>query len=100
MRMMSIAAVAASLSLSGAIAQEVTITERCGTLDEMKDLVVRDYEEQPVAGGVSFYGSVMQLFANERTGTWSVLITSIATGETCIADFGENFMRARVKPDA
>lgn len=100
MRMMAIAAVAASLSLSGAYAQEVTITERCGTLDEIKDLVVRDYEEAPVAGGVSFHGSVMQLFANERTGTWSVLITSVVTGETCIADFGEMYMQAPVKPDA
>ena len=100
MRMMAIAAVAASLSLSGAIAQEATITERCGTLDEIKDLVVRDYEEAPIAGGVSFHGSVMQLYANQKTGSWSVLITSIATGETCIADFGENFMQTPVKPNA
>ena len=100
MRMMAIAAVAASLSLSGAYAQQPVDEPVCGPLDELTTILTHSYGEQPVMAGVSYDDTVMQLFANEETGTWTVLLTSIVTGMTCVADGGEMFMRAKVKPDA
>lgn len=100
MRILSIAAVAASLSFSGAIAQESVGSPLCGSLDEMTTIITRDYGEEPVAAGISYAGTITQMFANEETGTWTVLITPMGGGNSCVVDFGDTFMKARVKPDA
>ena len=100
MRMMSIAAVAASLSLSGAYAEQPVDQPICGPLDELTTIVTRDYGERPIAAGISYNNTVMQMFANEESGTWTVLITSIVSGNTCVADMGEMYMQTPVKPDA
>lgn len=95
---LSIAAVAASLSLSGAYAQPVT-TSPCGPLDQVMERIVEGWGEEPLAAGLSSDGHIMQILTNPDTGSWTVLLTNIATGETCIADEGSDLMIVAGRPN-
>ena len=95
---LSIAAVAASLSLSGAYAQPVTVSP-CAPLDEMMEKIIEGWGEEPLAAGLSSDGHVMQILTNPNTGSWTVLITNIATGQTCIADEGSDLMVVAGRPN-
>ena len=92
------AAVALSLSLSGAYAQPVT-TPPYAPLDEMMERIVEGWGEEPLAAGLSSDGHIMQILTNPDTGSWTVLVTNIATGTTCLVDDGSDLMVVADKPN-
>ena len=87
----------ASCAMSPAIAEPMQLP--CDTFDNMVGEIVEGYNEAPLVAGVSGQGHIMQMFVNEESGTWTVLITNPVDGTTCIADFGKDLMKPRGKPN-
>ncbi|MBY6154985.1 hypothetical protein KUV47_17310 [Vannielia litorea] len=65
----------------------------CGKREYFVDQLVETYEEQPVAGGLQSEESLVEIWASEKTGSFTILVTD-AAGETCVAFTGEDFHEA------
>lgn len=71
----------------------------CASLETVMDVAENEWGEEPIALFLSPSMGIMQLLADEETGTWTVISTEPLTGLTCIVDAGEGFIRALVKPN-
>lgn len=99
LRTLSVLAVCA---MSACVASPVLAQQQeapCVPLDVAMNELIQDFGEAPVGLGISEQGHFMQLFVNDETGSWTIILTNPVNGETCIADMGMEFMRARVKPN-
>ena len=65
----------------------------CGTPEFFVDQLVETYEEQPVAGGLQSEDSLVEIWASQETGSFTILVTD-AGGRTCVAFTGEDFPEA------
>lgn len=63
----------------------------CKPHDEAAAILAQQYGEARVSVGILGNGqSMMEMFANPASGTWTVLMTS-AQGIACIVAYGESF---------
>lgn len=62
----------------------------CGTRDFFVDQLVETYHEAPVAGGLQSEDSLVEIWASNETGSFTILVTD-TSGETCVAFTGEDF---------
>ncbi|QDC08030.1 hypothetical protein FHY55_01665 [Oceanicola sp. D3] len=65
----------------------------CGKREFFVDQLVETYEEQPVAGGLQSEDSLVEIWASETSGSFTILVTD-ASGQTCVAITGEDFHEA------
>lgn len=59
----------------------------CGSYDRLRELLARQFGEQPAATGVAEDGTVMQVFASARAATWTVVSVD-AHGIACVVAAG------------
>ena len=60
----------------------------CGARDAIVERLGEKYGEQPTGAGLSHSNSILEIFASEKTGTWTILMTT-ASGQTCLIAAGE-----------
>lgn len=64
----------------------------CGPLATITANLQREFGETLAAAGAEDKGALMQTFANERTGSWTIAMT-LPGGPTCIVAMGEGYTR-------
>lgn len=74
-------------SVGAAEAQDL---RHCAPRDRVIERLMGQYGEAPQALGVTAGGAVMEVFASEETGTWTVSVT-LANGMTCLVATGDAF---------
>ena len=89
-------------SLGIAAAAPVVANPNCGQRDAVVEKLSNQYKEQLTVGGLQKRQSVqavMEIWASEETGTFTVLITN-PQGISCIVAAGTDFFEADSKPVA
>ncbi len=79
------AAAALLLLASPALGQQV-----CGTRDTVLDHLARQYQEAPVAGGVTSRGALVELLTTADGNTWTIIV-STPDGMSCFVAVGEGW---------
>jgi len=83
---------ALSLGFGGAIlaAQIAHSSPQCGPHDEVTSLLAERYGETRRALGLAGETAVMELFASDTTGTWTITITT-PDGQMCLMASGAGY---------
>ncbi len=63
----------------------------CGDLGVFRAKLERDWGETPYAAGISAAGPMMHIFVNQRTQTWTMLITT-ASQTSCVTAHGTDWI--------
>lgn len=100
MRFLAAALAAFFLSALPAVALHQANQIRCGEASKMKSVLKNKWGEYPVASGVlTGAGYVMVMYANDSTGTWSV-VRFTPEGIACLMGAGDSFNRfKKPKPE-
>ncbi|WP_232823011.1 hypothetical protein [Oceanibium sediminis] len=67
----------------------------CGTRAEVVDRLRTDYGETRTGAGLSGADGVIEVFASEESGTWTILLTR-PNGQSCLLAAGESWMQGPV----
>jgi hypothetical protein len=83
---------ALSLGIAGmlAAAQVANSAPQCDTREAVTALLADRYGETRRAVGIAGQAAVMELFAAEDTGTWSITMT-LPDGQMCLMASGANY---------
>lgn len=76
-------------SVGAAEAQDL---RHCAPRDQVIERLMGKYGEAPQALGIAANNSVLEVFASEDTGTWTITVT-MANGVTCLIASGDAFER-------
>jgi len=68
--------------------------QQCGPRDRVLAALVSKYGESRRVIGMSASNTVMEVFASDETGTWTITVTD-ASGKTCLAASGDGFEAVR-----
>lgn len=79
------------------LASPAAASENCAPYDALAKALEQRYGEAPVERGLSMAGEMVEWWANDDTGTWTVLVYS-ASGTACILAAGELYEAVAVKP--
>jgi hypothetical protein len=98
-----VTALAAAVGLSAEPAAAQAPPQTAGALpckpwQELAKELGRRYAERPVALGLQSNGNLLQVFASEATGTWT-LVTMHPSGTACLIGVGDSW-EILAKPDA
>lgn len=84
-------AVGAALSAPAAQAETTTTTARsCADRDKIVNRLETAYGEVRQSVGLGTNNSMMEVFASEETGTWTITVT-LPSGKTCLLASGQAF---------
>ncbi|MFZ5711073.1 MAG: hypothetical protein ACOY4T_15575 [Pseudomonadota bacterium] len=83
-----------AMTLSAAPAQAAP---QCGRRDAVVDLLASRYGETPRSRGGAPRGAVVEIFASEATGTWTITLT-LPDGTTCLVASGDRFRSVAPSP--
>lgn len=83
----SVAALALLLAAGTAAAQT---SRRCAPRDVVVDRLAEGYGETRQSIGLGANNGVMELFASDETGTWTITVT-LPSGMTCLIASGQAF---------
>lgn len=101
MRALSALAFAAILAAAApARAEMVNVEARglCHRYDEIARQLGNRYKEAPVSLGVQTNGNLLQVFASQDNGTWTILSTS-PSGTTCVVAAGKSWESLKIKAE-
>lgn len=84
--MTALIAAAAMAAPGGAIAQSA----KCGARDAIVKRLQNNYGEARTGAGLSNSNSMIEIFASEETGTWTILITR-PDGQSCLVAAGDSW---------
>lgn len=87
---MPLAAAALILSLQGAAAQSAPGGGQCAARDRVVSALAAKYGETRHGIGLAANNTVMEVFASEKTGTWTITVT-MPTGVTCMVASGQGY---------
>ena len=73
------------LATTGAWGQEM-----CPPRHEVEAYLASEYQERPVASGIANNGGVIEVFASDELGTWTIIIT-MPTGLSCMIAAGQDW---------
>lgn len=82
-------AICALVFPTAAVASEPT-NAVCAPRDSVVSQLKNRYGETPRSIGLVTQGQMMELFASEETGSWTIAVT-LPTGTTCLIATGQNF---------
>jgi len=78
-------AIAAVLLSAGAVN-----AQSCAPRDAMIEGLATKFGEHPVSRGINGRGAMIEMLANQETGTWTAIVTA-PDGQSCVAASGEAF---------
>lgn len=76
--------------LTLALAIACTAASACGTRDQVATALANEYGEHAIGRGLHANGSMVTLYVNVETGTWSV-VSEHPRGRTCIVGSGHGW---------
>ena len=86
----SIIAAAFCVVATAASAQTVPNPNQCATRDKVVELLASKYGETRHGIGLAANNTVMEVFASDKTGTWTITVT-MPTGVTCMVASGQGY---------
>lgn len=92
-----IAALLLALFVQEALAQTAQIPRNCAPHAEVTDSLASLYGEARQLLGLTARGSLVEVFASERTGTWTITITD-PLGITCLIGSGNSYEDTSGRP--
>ena len=85
------ASLAIGVALSALTAQaDTTVTRSCADRDKIVNRLETAYGEVRQSVGLGTNNSMMEIFASEETGTWTITVT-LPSGKTCLLASGQAF---------
>ncbi len=72
---------------------------QCGARDAVVERLSAGYGETRRSLGLAANNAVLEVFASEATGTWTVTVT-LPDGMTCLVASGDNYQTVTEKPAA
>lgn len=87
---LSLAATALILSIQTAAAQSAEAGGQCAARDKVVSVLAAKYGETRHGIGLASNNTVMEVFASEKTGTWTITVT-MPTGVTCMVASGQGY---------
>ena len=78
--------------LTSFLATPIAAQQRCGPRADVMSVLAERYGETRQAIGLTADSRVMELFASDESGTWTITATS-ANGITCLVGSGKAFGR-------
>ncbi len=89
----------AVLALSSASALAQTSSRNCAPREVVVKRLAEKYGESRQSFGMGQQGTVMETFASEETGSWTITVT-MPTGVTCLVASGQSYeVLAEMVPD-
>ncbi len=85
-KLISIAIGAVLLTASAAAAQIM----QCDDRDKVVSKLAKKYQETPIAMGVTGKGGLVEVLADHKSGTWTIIVTT-PTGLSCLVASGEGW---------
>ncbi|MDP6604107.1 MAG: hypothetical protein QGG17_07940 [Rhodospirillales bacterium] len=77
--------------MASAVDAQTTASEMlCSARPIMVEQLQKRFAEVPVAMGLQSNGTVLEVFASQRTNTWSIVITT-PTGVSCLVSEGQSW---------
>ncbi|MGH6946880.1 MAG: hypothetical protein ACREDZ_06090 [Kiloniellales bacterium] len=65
-----------------------TAAETCGSYDSLRDQLRAVYQEQRAASGITKDGQLLEIYASDENGTWTILVTA-PNGPACLVTAGD-----------
>lgn len=78
------------ISFSYLKSSNAQIQNRCNTRDSVIELLHGNYEEYPVAVGVTNTGGLVEVLSASNGGTWTIIVTT-PQGMSCLVAAGEGW---------
>lgn len=85
---LGLAGLAPAASLAEPSATGTTEAPMCGTYDELRGFLRERFDERPTSVGLADDGTVMQVFASEDAGTWT-MVSVDRQGHACVLATGQ-----------
>lgn len=82
---------ATGLILSSCASVAMAQSNNCGPRDVVVAHLGTKYQEVVQVSGIASATSFMEVYANKETETWTVVVTNISTGISCLVIAGDNF---------
>ena len=73
-----------------ALAQTVPNPSQCATRDKVVELLAAKYGETRHGIGIAANNTVMEVFASDKTGSWTITVT-MPSGVTCMVASGQGY---------
>jgi hypothetical protein len=83
--------VAAALSGLVVAASPAGAEEACGQRGDIVAVLVERYQESPRGGGLQTATAMVEVWASDKTGTWTILLTQ-ADGVACVVAAGRDWV--------
>jgi hypothetical protein len=92
LKMLHLAALTAATAIYLAAATDVLAqsARNCGPRENVVDRLAQNYGETRQSIGIGPNNAVIEVFASDDTGTWTITVTS-ANGQTCLVASGQSF---------
>jgi hypothetical protein len=81
---------ASALYVASALDAEAQGTRNCGPRDAVVERLAEGYGESRQSMGLGANNAVVEVFASEETGTWTITVTT-PNGLTCLVASGQSF---------
>ncbi len=85
-----LAAAALILAAQTGLAQSAEAAGQCATRDKVVSVLAAQYGETRHGIGLAANNTVMEVFASEKTGTWTITVT-MPSGVTCMVASGQGY---------
>jgi hypothetical protein len=66
------------------------IAQQCGDRDDVAEILRDRYGERVMGAGIDLSGTLMTIWANTATGSWTITATN-TTGITCMVGAGNDY---------
>lgn len=76
--------------IAGAATQAAAQSRNCAPRDTVVDRLSAKYGESRKSMGLGAQGAVVEVFASEETGTWTITVTT-PNGLTCLVASGQSY---------
>jgi hypothetical protein len=88
--LLAVLVIPTALAATPAAAQEGAdvAVARCGEHDSVAGFLQAQFDERPISLGLQADGRILQVFASDRTGTWTI-VTTTPRRVSCIVAGGE-----------
>lgn len=86
-----------ALAVVIALAGSASANPACAPRGHVVDRLMTKYGESPVSVGLGSKGALVEVFANQASGTWTIVVTR-PDGISCLAASGQDFMRIDALP--
>lgn len=97
MKKMTLTAAVAALTVTACAPSLAHAQSLCGTREAVVDMLGSRYGETVRSVGLAGGDRIVEVFASEETGSWTILVTN-AAGVACLVASGQHYQRIAAGP--